>query len=426
MKQGVKKLLLMSLTAGLLASLVPGTAFGATKVISSVSVRVGMNLEAGDYLPSSIDTSTYNSTAIQSDTEAYVATNSTKYSARDADWVTSTNKVLNVGDRPRMKIYLWADDSDYGFRGSYSSSNVTVKGGTLVSARRNSYDELELVVALNGVKGQYVTPASAGWKNSGYGKAQWNQENSWDDEYSRSISSGYYDVYLYCGKTLVKKLEDFQGTSYDFYPYMTKAGTYFYRVRTVPHTADQKQYGQKSEWLDSDEIYIDAQHVSDGRGQTDGNGISTSNGQVGWISSGGAWYYRYPDGSYLTNGWAQVGGVWYLFDTSGKMLTGWQTKDGLTYFLQDNGAMYTGWLKAGEMWYYMNQVGDDGVEGAMRKGWLTRDNRVYYLKSDGSMAEGWSQVDGNMYYFYPGYGYRATNTYIDGFWVDADGIWRKQ
>ena len=34
-------------------------------------------------------------------------------------------------------------------------------------------------------------------------------------------------------------------------------------------------YGQKSEWLDSDEVYIDEEHVSDGTGQVDGNGINT-------------------------------------------------------------------------------------------------------------------------------------------------------
>ena len=41
------------------------------------------------------------------------------------------------------------------------------------------------------------------------------------------------------------------------------------------------------------------------------------------------------------------------------------------------------------------------------------------------MAEGWTQVDKNWYYFYPGYGYKAVNTTIDTFYVDANGIWKK-
>lgn len=417
MKSGARKFWGMILAIGLLISSVPTTTFAATKVISSVVLRVGVNVEAGDYLPESIDE--------ESDTEthsdnAYVGSSSTKYYIRDAEWATMQNRELAVGDRPRMRIYLWANDYEYAFRGSYSSSNVTIKGGTLVSVKRVSSDELEVVVAVNGIKGQYEAPTSASWRSSGYGKAVWNE-----DDYSKKYSSGYYDVYLYRGSTIVKKLEEFQGTSYDFYPYMTKAGTYSYKVRSVPHTADQKTYGKKSEWQESDEIYIDEQHVSDGRGQVDGNGVSVSTGQVGWVRADNAWYYRYPDGSYQSNSWLQVGGVWYLFDANGRMMTGWQTRDGLTYYLQDDGAMYTGWIKAGDLWYYLNQLADGGVEGAMRTGWLTKDGKTYYLRSDGSMAEGWTQVDGNMYYFYPGYGYKATNTTIDTFRVDADGIWRK-
>ncbi len=41
------------------------------------------------------------------------------------------------------------------------------------------------------------------------------------------------------------------------------------------------------------------------------------------------------------------------------------------------------------------------------------------------MLEGWNEVDGNWYYFYPGAGNKAVNTYIDGFYVDANGVWRK-
>ncbi len=426
MKFGIKKLLNALTAAGLITVLIPVTALAATKAISSVSIRVGVNVEAGNYLPD--EPAQVDDTETHDDMEAYAGCKSDKYEIGDVEWVSTTNRILAVGDRPRMRIYLQAGSSgdyDYAFRGTYSSSNVTVKGGTFVSARRNSANELEVVVAVNGVKGQYEVPASAEWRNSGYGKAVWNRENDWDDDYTNAIASGYYDVYLYRGSTIVKKLEDYHGTSYDFYPYMTKKGTYYYKVRSVPHTEDQKKYGKKSDWLDSDEVYIDEQHVSDGTGQVDGNGISTGSDQVGWIQNGNIWYYRYPDGSYQKNGWLQLGGIWYLFDGDGKMLTGWQTKDGQTYFLQDSGAMYTGWLKAGEMWYYLNRLQDGGIEGAMRTGWLTRDGKTYYLKSNGAMAEGWTQADGNWYYFYPGYGYKATNTTIDTFPVDADGIWRK-
>ena len=58
----------------------------------------------------------------------------------------------------------------------------------------------------------------------------------------------------------------------------------------------------------------------------------------------------------------------------------------------------------------------------MATGWIQTGDLIYYLYSNGAMATGWQSVDGNIYYFYPD-GHRATNEVIDGFYVDANGIW---
>lgn len=76
----------------------------------------------------------------------------------------------------------------------------------------------------------------------------------------------------------MKKLEDYNGTSYNFYPYMTKEGDYTFKVRTVPHTDEQKRYGKKSEWTESDSKYIDEDDVSDGSGQDNSSNGSNSGG----------------------------------------------------------------------------------------------------------------------------------------------------
>ena len=55
--------------------------------------------------------------------------------------------------------------------------------------------------------------------------------------------------------------------------------------------------------------------------------------EVGWILDGNRWYYRYPDGTYLKNGWGFIGNIWYLFDANGMMLTGWQMKNGVYYYM---------------------------------------------------------------------------------------------
>lgn len=411
-------------TAAVLSCLLSATALAATAAISSVTIRVGTDVQAGEEAPDSIDTI---SDSLETRDGTYAATNSDKYEVRDAEWTSSTTseRELAVGDEPKMKVFLsttgyYSGDREYIFRGGYSSGNVTVKGGTFVSARVvDGGDGLEITVKMNGIKGQYPTPDDAYWKGSGYGNAVWVMDSD-----NRKIASGYYDVYLYRGSSIVKRLEAFKGTSYNFYPYMTKKGNYYFKVRVVPFTESEKKYGTKGEWLDSDEVYVDESHVSDGTGQTDGNGLSTSTTNVGWIQDGGFWYFRYPDSSYQKNGWLKVNEKWYLFDGTGKMLTGWQTKDGHTYFLKDSGDMLTGWIKGGEKWYYLNPA-IGGPEGAMYKGWLTLSGKTYYMDSNGAMLEGWHKVEDNWYYFYPESGYKATNTYIQSFYVDNNGIWRK-
>ena len=163
------------------------TSLAATKTISSVTIRVGTDIEAGDTLDDGIDVY---SNSLEVRTGSYAATNSERYSIRDAEWVTSTSKHLTVGDEPKMRVYIYIDDDDYAFRGTYSSSNVKIKGGTFISAKRSS-DELEVVVKLNGIKGAYPAPSDAGWKNSPLGKAVWNRDVDPDrDPYGKSITSG--------------------------------------------------------------------------------------------------------------------------------------------------------------------------------------------------------------------------------------------
>ena len=136
MKSGVKKCLLVMIAAGLLAALIPANAFAATKAITSISIRVGMNVEAGDYL--SDDPEIFNDDSGTHSDSTYVGANNEKYVIGDAEWVSLANKTLTVGDKPRMRVYIrstgyTSGDSEYVFRGSYSSSNVHVSGGTFVS-----------------------------------------------------------------------------------------------------------------------------------------------------------------------------------------------------------------------------------------------------------------------------------------------------
>lgn len=384
------------------------------KTISKVTIQLNLDLESGDELP-----------ALQAgkDSSCNVRAGNDHYEATEAKW-SSSGKEAGIGKTYTLKVYLDAVDPDtYGFVGTYKSSNVTVKGGTFVSATRKGYETLIVTVKTKPVKGEYDAPDDAYWKENQLGYAVWTKADH--------VSA--YDVTLYKGNSAVYKVKGFQGTKINFYPYMTSAGTYTFKVRSVPASDTAKDYADNSDWIESDELYIAKESVSDGSGRIDynnqngaGNGSpAASAGAVGWIQEGGRWWYRYPDGTYPKDSWLQVGNVWYLFDKDGWMLTGWQEKNGSLYYLDSSGAMQTGWLQAADGWYFLNPD-PNGLTGAMyRNQWLDYNNRRYRLGENGRMCEGWTEADGNWYYFYPGDGSMAVNTVISTFYVDENGIWRK-
>lgn len=406
----LKRLLSLCLAACLFFLTGVSTVY-AKSVITSVSLKVKANIEGGENLRDySIDTSDDLSSG---ETGCSVTTSGSAYSISNAEWVSSSS--ISVGDTPRIRVYLAANDSSSRyFKGSYSSSNVKINGGSYVSAKKNSDDELVVTLKVNAVKGNYEAPEEAYWADNTLGRARWSAV---DD------ASGAYDIYLYRGSSNVHKVEKYKGTSYNFYPYMTKKGTYSFKVRTVPYTTSEESGAKRSEWTESDEIYISEEDVSDGSGQN--TSTSGNTGTVGWILSGSTWYYRYPDGSYQKDSWMLINEKWYLFDSSGAMQTGWQTKDGYTYFMDSSGAMQTGWIKSGNVWYYLNH-NEGGPKGSLCKNvWIQYSNNAYFVDANGAMVEGWYQISGNWYYFYPGEGRKAVNTTVDGFYVDANGIWKK-
>jgi glucan-binding YG repeat protein len=384
--------------------------FAADHVISSLTIRVVSDLEPGDTLPG-IDAGSTSA----SDGGISVYVSGSKCQISDAEWVTSTKKEMSVGSTPEMKITL-VPEEDYYFKGSYRSSNITIKGGTFVSADRKSSEKLVIKLKVKAISGDFDAPEDAYWKDNTKGTAKWEAADSND--------TGKYEVQLKKGSSTVTTIETTSRT-YDFYPYMTTAGTYKFKVRTIAKTSAQEDYGKKSAWTESDEIYIAKEDVSDGRGQestiSEVQGITTS--QVGWIQSSGNWYYRYPNGEYASDTWQKINDKWYLFQADGKMLTGWQMRNGRSYLLGSDGVMLTGWQYVNDNWYYLNPY-PDAYEGTMFADMLyTIDGNTYYFQSDGTRASGWNSVNGNWYYFYPDTGIMAKNTTIDTFYVNENGEW---
>ena len=308
------------------------TALAAEHVISGVSIRVSSKLEPGTTLP---EVGYGSGTA--SDGEILISSSTDKYTIDRAEWVTSTSRTMEVGDRPELKVWLQAG-SDYYFKGSYRSSNVTVKSGDFVSAKREDEDTLVVRLKVNAIKGNFTAPEDAYWKNNAKGTAQWKKPEDG--------GTGKYEVMLRRGSSKVYTTET-TSTSYNFYPYMTAEGTYSFRVRSIAKTSKDEDYGKNSEWIESDEIYIAKEDVSDGTGKPDaGSNQPTGNTRVGWQYLDNYWYYYYPDGTCQKDSWLKIQDKWYLFQNDGKMLKGWQKKGNYTYIvycLKVEGRAFPAW-----------------------------------------------------------------------------------
>lgn len=156
--------------------------------------------------------------------------------------------------------------------------------------------------------------------------------------------------------------------------------------------------------------------------------------RTGWVFVGDSWYYLNDVGAMKT-GWFNDNGTWYYLNDSGRMVTGWNKINYNWYYMNSSGAMATGWFSDGSYWYYL------GTSGAMQTGWIQQDNTWYYLNSSGVMLTGWNKINGSWYYLYnngamakgwiayDGHWYylyesgsMATNTTIDGWNIDSNGV----
>lgn len=66
------------------------------------------------------------------------------------------------------------------------------------------------------------------------------------------------------------------------------------------------------------------------------------------------------------------------------------------------------------------------IANAASTGWQPVSNygqteKVYYIYEN--KASGWTQIDDKWYYFYSGTGYMAHDTFIDGYYVNSEGVW---
>ena len=117
-------------------------------------------------------------------------------------------------------------------------------------------------------------------------------------------------------------------------------------------------------------------------------------------------------------GWAYDKGVW-TFYVKGEVVTGWNKINNVWYYMNDKGGMQTGWVKVDGAWYYLMDW------GGMATGWAQVKGTWYFLDASGKcVMNTWKQINGKWYYFNAS-GAMAVNTTINGYKVDANGVWVK-
>ena len=129
--------------------------------------------------------------------------------------------------------------------------------------------------------------------------------------------------------------------------------------------------------------------------------------------------FRNSDGS-LATGWKWIAESWYYFDGNGYMLCGkWLEYKGEWYYLKKNGTMAKDWVQLEGDWYYL------GSDGIMRTGWQDIGGSTYYMStSKGYCATGWCKIDGLTYYFDTESCKMQRDCYINGYYVDSDGVYQ--
>lgn len=164
--------------------------------------------------------------------------------------------------------------------------------------------------------------------------------------------------------------------------------------------------------------------------------------RTGWLYLDDTWYYLGTSGARVADCWQWINNKCYYFDSNGCMAAdtwvgdsyvdasgawipgkqrvtpGWKVVSGRWKYMESNGEyIKSRWLLVGSTWYHFD------ANGWMQTGWLLIGNTWYYLESSGAMIAGrWQWINGKCYYF-DNNGCMASDTWIDNWYVDANGAW---
>ena len=140
----------------------------------------------------------------------------------------------------------------------------------------------------------------------------------------------------------------------------------------------------------------------------------------GWVEDGGRWRYVMKNGYYAANTWLEDNGLWYHFDLGAYLETDTITSDG--YYVDANGV----W--DGQPSTISASGPSIGPAGDIQEGWEQTASGWKYRQAGGSyVSNGWFQApDSKWYYFGADSVMLADTTTPDGYHVDSSGAWDGQ
>lgn len=355
----------------------PGAAYGAeSSVIEKVTVKFKTTYGEQEEIP-----------------EPEITVSGTGCSLGDVQFRTDYDN-WKPGKKVRVEITVNADDGKH-FPTSLNRSECKVSGAEFVSARALDDTTLQVKADYKPVMVLGNTER-AGWSSDTSKKAVWK---------AVQYAPGYA-LTLYGDNKVIKRMTVETNSAY-LSEYMDDIDkTYYYEVKAVPVTSDQKKYLKEGEFVTSTDQEFDWEDFEEQQPSTGGAG---DGGSLKGDS------YVMPDGSKERNIWKKVSGKWYYFDANGNRTRGWMNTGGVWYYMDQNGVMCTDWVNDQGTWYYL------GPDGAMRTGWQQPEPGTwYYLRENGAMQTGWLNDRGTWYYLREN-GVMAVNTTVDGWNIGWNG-----
>ena len=228
------------------------------------------------------------------------------------------------GKKVRMEITVDAAQGKY-FPVSLGRSKCRVTGADFVSAKALDNTTMQVKVNYTPVTVLGDT-ALAGWSSHDSEKAVWKKVD---------YAPGY-TLTLYGNDKVVKRMT-VTSNSVSLKEYMTDPDKiYYYQVKAVPVTAEQKKYLKEGEFITSQEQDID--DSAEEEKEKEHAACGTGPGVAGSLKGDN---FVMPDGTLAVNTWKLVGGIWYYFNAEGNRTRGWFQYGGKWYYFDGNGLLWS-------------------------------------------------------------------------------------